>query len=344
MARVGAVAALLLCAATAVSAQPLPLELEWNAPPECPTAAAVRAELERIARARPGEQLTPLSARAEVTKAGGAYGVVLHTEHDGQRGERRLQARDCETLVRTVTLVLALAYGAGVEVSGAEAGAGVSAGAGVGEGVGAGAGAGARSESDTKSESDTASDAESESESDTESDSPSPSFGPTAWKLLLGAGAQLGGLPVTALAASAGAELSGTAWSLSLRLTAWPGVSTAVVGDIDARFDGLGAALQGCRLAQAASLELALCAGARAAALRGRAQNSAEDGSATAPWYALSAGVALSWPRDRDLHVRIEANIAPSLDRPEFAIENVGPVHRVPALSGDLGAALVLAL
>src|SRR6202008_3442743 len=79
----------------------LPLELEWQAPPGCAQAADVRAELERIARVRPGFELTRLRARGEVARSGAGYAARLYTERDGSEGERRLQASDCTTLVRS---------------------------------------------------------------------------------------------------------------------------------------------------------------------------------------------------------------------------------------------------
>ena len=109
----------------------LPLELDWDAPAECPSSAEVRAEVERIARVGPGYTLTPLVASARVERKAGHYGVELKTEHEGQRGQRGLSAADCRTLVRTVTLVLALAFGEGVEVE---------------EGMGSGTGTGTAAE------------------------------------------------------------------------------------------------------------------------------------------------------------------------------------------------------
>src|SRR5512139_886504 len=95
------------------AAQPaaLPLELSWQAPSECPTASDVHAELARIASAAPGEDLQPLKADVAVAHSGARYTAQLRTEHEGLVGERTLQAEDCATLARSVTLVLALAFG-----------------------------------------------------------------------------------------------------------------------------------------------------------------------------------------------------------------------------------------
>jgi hypothetical protein len=107
---------LLLLASRALAQAPLPLELAWNAPSECPTGDDVRAELGRIANVKSGLSLRRLIARVEVGRRNNTYIAVLRTEHDGRVGQRQLEAASCPTLVRSVTLVLALAFGAGVEV------------------------------------------------------------------------------------------------------------------------------------------------------------------------------------------------------------------------------------
>jgi hypothetical protein len=304
----------------------LPLELHWRAPAECPSAAEVRAELERIARARPGLALTPLYASAEVEKHGAAYALELHTEHAGERGERRLEATDCKTLVRTLTLVMALAYGAGVEMA---------------DDAGKAAPLGAPPAPSN----------------------PPPSAAPALQgpaanpasppeirsdrlrtSLWLAGGVTLGLLPTAAPSLSAGVELARGAWSVGLRFEAWPTLSNRVDGNVYARFDALGGQLQGCRTLPVSALELGLCAALRAAALRGRSLGATSDGSATAPWYALAGVAALSWPRGSWLALRIEAGLSASLDRPHFVIEGVGPVQRVAAWVGDFDALVLVAL
>lgn len=95
----------------------LPLELTWRAPAPCPQTAELQAELARIARVQPGFALTPLSAHGEVEEHAGHYRVRLQTVYEGETGERLLEADDCHTLTRSVTLVIALAFGPSVEVT-----------------------------------------------------------------------------------------------------------------------------------------------------------------------------------------------------------------------------------
>jgi hypothetical protein len=315
----------------------LPLELQWRAPAECPSAADVRAELARIARARPGSVLTPLSADVEVQRRSSAYALTLQTVHAGEHGERQLEATDCKTLLRTLTLILALSYGAGVEMADETAPP-------------------AR-EQPSKAAQRAATEAApppSAAAPRPERAGAQPAAANTApgardgrnteLAVWLGGGVQLGLLPTAALATTAGIEWRPGAWSLGLQLTAWPLASSTGIANVEARFDGLAGALQACRRLPLAPFTLGLCAGAQAAALRGRSVGATSDGSSVAPWYALLAATTLSWPRDSWLAGRLEAGLAGSLDRPLFSIEGVGPVHRVPAVVGEFDVQLLVTL
>jgi hypothetical protein len=352
------VVALALVAAPAMRARAqteLPLELSWRAPPGCPSGAAVREQLARVARVRPGFTLTRLSARAVVTRSEAGYALRLETEQDGRRGERRLRAADCDALASSVTLVLALAFGPGVEVvaepvaqtapdgnaqpatQGAQATREAPDPAALRAPREAPRAAGDRAREDT----DVAqTDADAVAEANADEHDPGAAGwgeGPARLSVLLGAGAQLALLTSTALGASAGVELEIGALALGLRATAWPAVSDDVAARLSARFDGLGGDLHGCGHTPVATLSLALCAGARVAALRGRSAGAREDGSDTAPYYALAGSAALTWPRGAALRVRIEAALAVSLDRARFVIEGLGEVHRVPLLAPNAG-------
>ena len=351
-------AALLLALATRAHGQEqpparLPLELQWRAPAECPTADAVRAELERIAKVAQGYALTPLTASGWVERKAGSYAVELKTEHDGQRGERALSAPDCKTLVRTVTLVIALAFGEGVEVAaddggtatGSPAGSGPGSGSapGVGSGSGPGFGPESDSESDTESEPDTEPEPEPDSEPDSDTDAASDSAIPLTVILTLGGGAQLGLFPSAAFALAAGVELESAPVAFGLRVTGLPGVTETPVAGVEAQFRGLGGHLYACNLQPLAVLSLVACASFRAAALRAQSDGALEAGGATAPYYGVGAFAGLTFPREGALRVRLEGGFAVSLDRARFAIDNLGEVHHVSAFVGDLNALIVIA-
>lgn len=300
----------------------LPLELEWEAPRECPSAAEVRLELERIARARPGTVLSPLWARAVVTLRGRSYHTVLQTAQSGQRGERELEAADCATLLRTVTLVLALTFGAGAELT---------------EDAAAMHQAVAPAPAVAELSDRTA--------DTSEQDRSGHEHEPTsrAWSLLAGVGTQLGLLPTAALLVSTGALLDGPAWSLDVRARGSFAREKSLPEDVDAHFRALGAALTACWRRPFSTFTASLCGAAQAASLRGTTTG-ATSGSAHAPWYALSGMAGLTWPHASRLRLRVEAGLAAALNRPRFVVQGLGQVyqaHQVHPVQPELSLLLV---
>ncbi len=351
-------AGFLLAIATRAQAEPpLPLQLRLQAPPECGSGADIRAELQRSARVRPGFGLTPVIARAEVEHRGAGYALRLHTEHDGEAGERSLRAPDCATLMRSLTLVLALTFGPGVEL-GADAGSGPAAAAARPAGAGpTGAGgpagplppagkpgrqAGTPASAVPQPRVAQASPGAATRVPDAPA-AASASRGRSRARLalMLGGGVEIGLASSVSPAVTAGAALELAALSIELRASGWPVVSRPLAPDLSARFDGLGGQLQACWQWPLAALALAACGGARAAAVRGRSSGAPADGSAVAPWYALSGAAAVSWPRGRWLSLRAEAALAASLDRPRYVIAGFGQARRVPLLLPSFDLLLV---
>lgn len=100
-------ATLLLFAANVAYAGP-DLELEWNAPPECPDGISGRARVEElIASAPPDAQGTDVQARVEIVRAGNRYRLMLRTAPEGP--ERVLEGDDCGELGETAALIVAIA-------------------------------------------------------------------------------------------------------------------------------------------------------------------------------------------------------------------------------------------
>lgn len=319
----------------------LPLALDWTAPPECPAATELRAELERIARVRPGFTLRPLIVRARVIHRGTLYRTALATEHEGRRGERLLEAPDCKTLARSVTLVLALAFGAAVEVDSdppsvrAESPAPTASTPPATDAPPSAATSGSESAELPTSTRDAPPSAASPREATDEP--PGPPF-ELAWAL--GAGGTLNLLPRAAWMLTTGPELRIGALSLALRLLALPDV-TRERPDLSLHGHALGGALQACgNQPLAASLELALCGGARIVSVSARASGAEiEPDSAHAAWTALTAAASITWPRTFWLRVRLELALALSLGRPHFVIDGTATDHRVPQWVPDLGIA-----
>lgn len=118
--RVGAVALAAILLAVPVSARAEEpragaASITWSAPPECPDANALDAEVARLA-VDPGAR-SSLVAVAEVTHAPGApYALHLTlTDGDGVAHERAMQGATCREVFDAATVVLAMAIHADVE-------------------------------------------------------------------------------------------------------------------------------------------------------------------------------------------------------------------------------------
>ncbi len=329
-----AVALWLLALPAAAQPTALPLELSWQAPSECPTASDVHVELARIASAAPGESPRPLSADIAVTRTGARYTARLATEHEGLSGERTLQADDCATLARSITLVLALAFGRGVELRQdtapappaqstptAPAAATVT------------AATSTQDRAETTPGSDEAEPAEAEPRSEADAFPSTVHFGAT-----LGGGAQLTLMPRIAPIFTVGALLDLEALSIELRASALTGTSERLETGSDARavLDGLLATALACGHVSLADF----CAGGRGGAIRARARGLFETGRRTAPWYALAITAGLSWPEHSAVQLSLEALLALSVTRPRFEVTGYGTAHRAPLLAPELNAFL----
>jgi hypothetical protein len=323
----------LLVCARAQADEPLPLELEWDVPGECPPAASVLAELERIAHGRPGMVLPPLKARAQVVANGPSYRLTLQTLQDGRRGERRFEAADCLTLLRTVTLVLALSFGAGVELTGAEPET-----------------TGKASDSSGQPQSRAAAALPAVVRPAQDAQTVAAAQGRAAssrgklvhgWALFMGGGAQLALLRGAALSISAGSELDLGRFVLEARISGLMAREQRYRSQVDTDFDALLARLASCAEPALGPLSVGLCGEGRFGMLRGSSSGAAE-GSQAAPWYALAGRLALTWPSAYWLRLRLEAALAVSLNRPRFVVEGLGDVHRVPRLAPDVGLLLLV--
>src|SRR5438105_3924659 len=84
--------------ATAIARSADRVALEWNAPAECPSAAWVRREIERLAGDAIDDGPT-IAADAQVEQASGERGrtwrVVVRTTQGDACGERALEASSC---------------------------------------------------------------------------------------------------------------------------------------------------------------------------------------------------------------------------------------------------------
>jgi hypothetical protein len=85
-----------------------PLDLEWIAPPGCPTRDAVLDDVTRILGPKRIEALARVAARAVLFRGEDARWHVVITVPGGAGGERTLEASSCEEVANAAVLVLAL--------------------------------------------------------------------------------------------------------------------------------------------------------------------------------------------------------------------------------------------
>jgi hypothetical protein len=319
----------LLCSPAAAQPAALPLELSWQAPSECPTASEVHAELARIASAAPGETPRPLSADVTVTSSAARFTARLTTEQEGLVGERTLQAEDCATLTRSVTLVLALAFGRGVQLRQGSA---------LAEPSTAAAPAPATRAEQAPSASTSTPPPERERPADEAGNDAGATPSRIRFGALLGGGAQLTLMPGVAPILTAGAALDLDVLSIELRTSALTGTSEPLDTGTAARavLDGVLATALACTHVALANF----CAGGRGGAIRARSRGLFETGREIAPWYALALSAGLSWPEQSPVQLSVEALLAISITRPRFEVTGYGIAHRAPLLAPELSAFL----
>ena len=78
-----------------------PIDLEYDAPPECPAKPFVVQQISTLVRHPPS---TAVQAIATIKRGPGEYRLTLHVEG----GSQRIVSRSCDSLVQSLTVILAL--------------------------------------------------------------------------------------------------------------------------------------------------------------------------------------------------------------------------------------------
>jgi hypothetical protein len=85
-----------------------PIDLEWNAPAECPSRDAVLEDAARVV-AKPPEPRSHATVRADVTRdPRGQWHAALSVDADGAHSERVLDAESCQEIARAAALIVAI--------------------------------------------------------------------------------------------------------------------------------------------------------------------------------------------------------------------------------------------
>jgi hypothetical protein len=127
-------------------------------------------------------------------------------------------------------------------------------------------------------------------------------------------------------------------WSLELAYGAWlprSSRSEALAG-AGGNFTLMEASLGGCyQSSRSGRFSVQGCGGPVLVWMRGAGFGVTDSGQATALWGALFAEAALRARATRSVAVRLGVGGLAHLDRPRFALRNVGPVHRPHSLAAQ---------
>jgi hypothetical protein len=307
------------------------LDLTWDAPSGCPSGEEIRRDFERSVRVRPGRTPPHLVARAAVEQRGPRWHLRLHTARDGVEGDREIETESCASVARAALLVLSLALGEGAEL-------------------------GAESSSDSGGrDALPASEALATSAPPAAADNSPPPVGAVsppsvplqteridshavtralAWSVALDGRYAGGPLPGSSFGFGGGVDARRRWLGASARLAAWPEVSQEPIAGLHTRYAGIGGSLSICALATPFRfLTTAACAGFQAVALRGESSGATQGFSRVAPWYAVLPALRARVPLLRAVHVELGFELAISLNRPQFIVQNSSYSYAVPSVA-----------
>jgi hypothetical protein len=313
-------------------AQGLPLDLTWQAPSECPSAERIRRELERVTRPRPGRQLTPLVARAVITRSETGYHLTLETERGAAISEAQLDNPTCEPLARAATLVLALAYGDGVDIredepEKPEASVSTSSSQGAApSGADSNANRSAYAVSTRLRQASLA-----------RRPARSHRLEIAPW---VGAMGTDGLIAAFALGTEAGVQLSAMSWLASWRVEALPQREAAQRGAVSAQLSAFSAAIGGCAQATVTTVRLATCARFEAAVLRARSEGARVDGSANPTWFAVAPSLLARIPIASPFALRAELGALIPLSVVRFVVAGEGALYQTAHVVPEFGLGL----
>lgn len=316
-----ALLAVALCTAGATrAATPLPLELEWSAPLECPTGEQVERELTRITRIRAGRTLVPLHARAQIIHNERDYRLVLQIERSGELSQANFDSNTCAPLRKAATLVLALAFGDGVELQ-SEPGP----------------------ESPTTPDTSPAAPPASTPRDRDATPAPPETKGIRLVPWVGGALAS-GFIGDSTLGVDLGFGLGGRFWNAFARGGAIPPSTAATREGVSAVLSSMNGALGACAGYPFASARLDACVALEAALVRAHSNGALRDGSATAPSFAIAPALAAFFPIARPFALRAELALLLPFQSAHYDVAPFGTLYASSPIipRGALGLAVEL--
>ena len=278
------------------------LEVEWNAPPECPAAAAVEAAL--VARLGAAEPESELVMSARVQAVPGGYSVALHASAGGLVRERALTAEHCAELADAAVLIAALvadlAPGAAPD----------------------------RAAESTAIEQDAPAG---------QLASPLAAYAHVHWLSDAGSIPGIGFGPGITFGFASGALRVEAGAAYLLPRTVYAAHPTRPVAQLRVLTTALGTSYQ---LFTTSAFALGPCARAEYGRIFGRSENVAMPARADAPWAIGFLGLHVELALSDAMLATITGLAGMPLDRVQFAIDGIGRIHELPAVLGRVHAGL----
>jgi hypothetical protein len=290
------------------------VEVEWQAPEQCPDQAWFTARIERFLDRPINEAVVePVSAKASVTEDAGRFRASL-TLRSGEREQiRELEDHSCDVLAAATAFIVAVTIDPDVVFVA----------------------------QDPTAEQDAEPEPVPEPDPATPEPEPEPALpdpdarrfplrgavrvhGNGAVGLLPGFSPGLGAAAAL-LVGRARVEVSG-AWHFERQLDLGQSRSA------EFRLWALGA--RGCWAPGVSKFEFPLCAGVHAGSMRGRSEGIAETATQSSPWLAARVGPGFVYLPSRYAGLYLGGEALFPLIRPQFSIENVGEVYTPPAVAG----------
>jgi len=337
----------LLAGPKAGAQPPVPVELTWQAPPECPSEAEVRARIQNLARARsasarraPAVERVPMQAQAVVSRIGhGKLRLTLALRVGGLKGQRSLEGDACADLAAAAAIHIALslraATDAGADDSAAEAAA-ASPDATSDQGAAPTAAASAQASDSTEASGSAQPGARTAAvDAGPSARDPRP---PRAWRAVLqapGLSLAVGSLPEPSLGGVLAVGILVRRWYVTTNLGLWQKqqLTAADRVDVAASIGRAAVGVWACRNLVLVPLDVAACASLSLEYIWARASGALVSGR-DASAGRLAAGLGAQsrvpiWPW-LQLLVGVDAQVASA--RPQISVGSVGSLGRFGAL------------
>lgn len=348
--------ALLLSAGVSSAQGAAPVQLRWQAPPNCPQESQVRQKLRDLLGASAGDA-APSRLRAEglIETVGDRFRLTLNIHYDLVNGARVVHATSCEDLGGVAAVTLAILFRAehsssapltardlgGTPALGDARTAGTENQSGDNGNRSAGSDTAAAQPDHRSTETPNSSGKPEAHETVRPTGSSAAGAGGTRWRFLLSAPelrTDIGALPEPSYGLGFGAGARHDAWRFLLSGTFWlaqdyePGPFLGY----GAHFGRTSAELSGCRSFQVAGFELSPCLQFTVDNVSARATGVGV--SSTNPrtaWLSVGAGVQGLWSLGRHAALVFGVNGRVATSRPRFVSEGVGEISQVgPAAVG----------